>query len=183
MGRRDQQPIPDPAASPVEAEQPVRAKSKVRILIMVMLILLPAGGGAVFAYSQYGPLAQWITGTLDAQAKSTEKENDQGAEPIEYGLFYELGNLIVNPRNTNGQRYLIVSIGFESKSNKVLEELKAKEVVVRDTTLKLLGFLSVDELADIDNRSQIKEDLRQAVNALVQEGVVDRVYFTQYVLQ
>lgn len=143
------------------------------------MILIPAGGGAAFAYSQYGQLVQWVSGATDVQAQPAEEDTD----PTEYGLFFEVGDLVINPRGSDGRRYLMVSIGFESKSGKTLEELQTKEVVVRDTLLKLLGLKSVEELAAIENRNQIKEDLRVAINTLLRDGTIDRLYFTKYVLQ
>ena len=177
MGRRDQQPIPDTADATTEVEEQPKRKS--RVLPLLLMILIPAGVGAAFAYSQYGQLVQWVTGTSDAQVPSVE----EGAEPIEYGLFHEITNLVINPKDSDGRRYLMVSIGLESKSPKTLEEMQAKEIVVRDKVLKLLGLMTVEELAAIENRNRIKEDLRQAVNELVHKGEIDRLYFTQYVLQ
>ena len=77
----------------------------------------------------------------------------------------------------------MVKLGLESHKAAVLEELEQKQVVVRDTVLKLLAVRTVEELANIELRAQIKEELRSAVNAILRKGEVDRLYFTQYVLQ
>jgi len=82
----------------------------------------------------------------------------------------ELQGFIVNPAGTDGTRYLMINLGLESAKGDVLEELKEKEIVVRDTVLKLLGQRTVEELADISLRAQLKKELREAVNGILTKG-------------
>jgi flagellar basal body-associated protein FliL len=49
--------------------------------------------------------------------------------------------------------------------------------------LKILGSRSIEELSDITRRNELKETLRTAVNGILAEGEVKRLYFTRYVLQ
>ncbi len=114
-------------------------------------------------------------------------EDDGGAveeeAPVEYGEFLELDNLIINPSGTDGTRYLMVKIAFESGEPAALEELTTKNVVVRDAILRFLQSKTVEELSAIDQREVIKEDLRIAMNDILEKGTITRLYFTQYVLQ
>ncbi len=72
---------------------------------------------------------------------------------------------------------------LESDKAKVLEEVKEKQVVVRDAILKTLSVHTVDELADLELRDELKHGLRAAINEILVKGEVTRLYFTQYVLQ
>ncbi len=56
-------------------------------------------------------------------------------------------------------------------------------MVVRDTIIKILGTRTVDELANIESRTALKDEIRLAVNGILTEGEINRMYFTQYVLQ
>jgi len=144
-------------------------------MILIPLILLGAGGGGVVAYSQYTSIA-----TMGYEAPATEEEEE---EPIDYGEFMEMESLIVNPAGTDGTRYLMIKIGLESKKAKALEEVREKAIVLRDAILRDLSARTVDELAAIEQRNQIKESLREVINGILEKGEVTRLYFTQYVLQ
>ena len=112
-----------------------------------------------------------------------ETNDEQESEPIEYGEFRELDNLIINPTGTDGKRYLMIKIGFESDKAKALEELGEKDVVVRDAILRYLSSQTVEDLAAIDKRDDLKQGLREIINEILVKGKITRLYFTQYVLQ
>ena len=151
-------------------------KGKSRFLmILIPLILLGVGGGGVVAYSQYM--------AITTMGYESPVEEEEGAEPVEYGEFMEMENLIINPDGSSGKRYLMVKIGLESDKAKALAEVTAKDVVVRDAILRNLSARTVEELASIEQRESLKDSLRAAINAILEEGEVTRLYFTQYVLQ
>lgn len=151
-------------------------KKKGMLLILLPLILVGLGGGGYMAYSQYVALAAL---GYDSEEAAAEAEG----EPTEYGDFLELDNLIINPSGSEGKRYLMIKIGFESDEAKTLEELTEKDVVVRDEILRFLSSKTVDELAAIEQRDQLKQDLREIINGKLTDGMITRLYFTQYVLQ
>lgn len=144
-----------------------------RLLLLLPLFALAGAGGGYVALTQLAPAAP-----ADA-----DTEAPTPAEPIRYGQFLQIDGLIVNPAGTDGSRYLMVTVGLESSSGRVIRELGEKEVVVRDAILTVLGHKTVAELASIGQRDALREELRQAVNAILRHGQVDRLYFTQYVLQ
>ena len=146
------------------------------ILILIPLILISAVGGGWLAYSQYEMLTE-----IAATINGGEEEEEEA--PIEFGEFMELSNIIVNPADSDGRRLLMLSVGMETAEPSILETVTAREMVVRDTIIKILGTRSVEELADIQARSAIKDEIRMAVNGILTEGEINRMYFTQYVLQ
>lgn len=143
------------------------------------VILLPALGGGALALSQYENIA---IGTAEARSKFASDEVEPSSIRS-YGEFVQIGGMIVNPARSNGKRFLMVDLGLESSSAAVLTEIQQKDIVVRDTILKILGSRTVDELASLDHRNSMKEDLLGAINSVLDRGTVDYLYFTQYVLQ
>ncbi|MEP0548555.1 MAG: flagellar basal body-associated FliL family protein [Rhodothermales bacterium] len=162
--------VPDPAAPP-----------KRRWIPIVAAIVVPAVLGAWVAVSQQASLAAVLGGPAEEVALPVEEEPK--AEPTEYGEFLELQGLIVNPAGTEGLRYLMVHVGFESEQAKALEELTMKEIAVRDAVIKILSAKTVPQLSDIGRRDSLKVEIRDTVNGMLREGQIDRLYFTQYVLQ
>lgn len=166
------------AAAPVAPPEKQRG-GRLGLLIVTVVILAALGSGAAVAFSQYDRIAQaaaMFAASTPADTTAAEQE------PPEFGTFYQIENMIVNPADTDGRRYLMISVGFEAKEEAVSEELEQKEVVIRDLMLRHLGKRTVPELSDVDVRPTIKGELRDSVNTLL-VGRIDRLYFTQFVLQ
>ncbi len=152
-------------------------------MILLPVLLVSAGGGAYLAYANYPAIAE-VAHNLGLGEKGAEEEEAAAEDAgIQYGEFMELTDIIVNPANSEGRRLLMVSLGIESIDPALLESITAREMVVRDTIIKILGRRTVEELAAIEQRNIIKDELLHAVNGVVTEGEISRMYFTQYVLQ
>lgn len=168
-----------PAAEvPVEAEAPAARRAPRFGIFLTAVILLAAAVGGVFSYAFYIDIATTVTAALTRVGLA-----DDPSAPRTFGQFSELEGVIINPAATSGQRYLMLNIGLEAQTTSILDEVKQKEVVVRDTVLKVLGSQSVEELSDITRRNELKESLRSAVNSVLRNGQIDHLYFTRYVLQ
>lgn len=152
-----------------------------------MIAILAGAGGSVAAHLNYQWLATNMSGGTpfggSATASADTPDEATDSAPADFGSFYEVENMIINPAESQGSRYLMVNVGFESDQELVLTELENKEVVVRDRVIKMLGEFTVPQLSDIDQRAFLKDTLLTTVNEVLQDGQVRRLYFTQYVLQ
>lgn len=146
--------------------------------VLPLFVLASLGLGGWLAYAQYNHVDQVMTTAQETFSSIWGEEKG-----IQYGEFMELKDIIVNPAGTHGQRYLMVALGLESSSSDALAEVENKEIVVRDTVLKILSQYSVEQLGSLEHRDQTKQQLINAVNGVVGKQAVDRLYFTQYVLQ
>lgn len=156
------------------------------MIALALVALLTSIGGSVVAHMKYDWLATQARSLQAATADAADGADDEEtgrSEPIDFGSFHEIENMIVNPAESGGSRYLMVNVGFESDRDAVITEIDDKEVVVRDRVINLLSEFTVATLADINRRAFIKDTLRQSVNEVLKEGEVTRLYFTQYVLQ
>ena len=161
-----------PAADATDA--PPKKKGKT-ILVLVPVLLAATVGGGWLGVSRATPAAA----TEEAAAEEAAHEEEDETPPA----FSELQGIVVNPAGTDGQRYLLVNAGFEAKDPAVVEELGAREIVVRDAIVGILSRRTVPELADVGQRDALKAEILAAVNEAIREGEVTRFYFTQYVLQ
>jgi len=181
MADNDKQPVPAQEVESSEVTESKKKGGKLLMLIGIAVFLVSLLTGGWMAYANYEKLAAAarVMGLVDEAAKPEKEEK----APKEFGEFTELKGIVVNPADSNGERYLLVNIGLESTEAAVLEEISGKEVAVRDTVLKILGLYTVEKLADINQRAYLKSEIRNAVNDLLVNGEVNRVYFTQYVIQ
>ncbi len=156
-------------------------KGAVRLVLTILpVLLLPAAIGAAIAYSQYARIAETAaaTGIEYGGLQRGEKEKS-----VRYGHFITISDLLINPAGTGGKGFLVVTIGLETRSSSVIAEIQQKDIVIRDAILQLLGEQTQEKLAAIELRSELKDEIVHKLNQILQKGEVDRLYFTQFLLQ
>ena len=90
---------------------------------------------------------------------------------------------MLNPAESGGTRFLLLSITFQSKDAKVLEAMKARDAELRDVVLVTLGAKTVEQLADMKSRETLKTELVSATKKLLKKKSRIQVYFPQFVIQ
>jgi flagellar basal body-associated protein FliL len=187
-------PAPPAAAAADAVEAP--KSGKLLLILPLVATILGVGLGA----TQSSRLAGVLPGThapaaaeghgeeADAEpAHDEEADEEHGSDGEEegHGEFYQIEGLIVNPSGSDGRRFLLVNVGFETSNPTTMEELSSKDVVIRDAIVSMLARRTVPELASTAVREALKDSLRIQVNDVLgrEAGHVNRLYFTQYVLQ
>ena len=159
--------------APAEAAPP--AKGKVMMMAVGGLVVGLAAG-----FLGVGPVLAKNKGA--APAKVEAKADEKGGEKSG-AVVWPLENLVLNPAGSNGARFLMVNATFELKDEAAKEAAKEKEAEARDIVLALLGKKTMEQLADISQRDQIKKEVLAAVGPLFPKGVVTKVFFPQFVIQ
>ena len=171
---------------PEEGKKP---KSKFKLIVLPLALVALVGGGFV-GFTQYGMVTRALAmthgsgGGVDAEnAPEGDAPEGGSATPVEYGVFYQFDGITANTIGQDGSHFLMMNLGVEAPEETIIEELKSREIVARDTVLKLLSVRSAEELILLETRNELKEEVRNAFNGILSEGQITRVYFTQYVLQ
>jgi|APHM01.1.fsa_nt_gi Flagellar basal body-associated protein len=162
--------------------------------ILAGVVLLALGAGGAVAYTQYEQVDRTVRSipysdqVADQAGQLASAVPYVGGDPSEagkrtYGSFTRMKGLVVNPAGSGGNRYLAVSIAFESKNQAVRAEMEDKKVVVKDAILTLLSEQTAEKLSDPDRRDELKAELLKETNGILSDGTVDRLYFTEFVLQ
>jgi flagellar FliL protein len=152
------------------------AKGKVMMMAVGGLVIGLAGG-----YLGVGPVL--AKNKAASPAKVEQKAEGHGEGEKGGGATWPIENLVLNPAGSNGTRFLMVNATFELKDEAAKEAAKDKEPEARDIILALLGKKSIDELADIGQREQIKKEVLAAVAPIFPKGTVTKVFFPQFVIQ
>jgi flagellar protein FliL len=117
-----------------------------------------------------------------AEAKTAEKKEIQ--KPAELGKFiYMVEDQIINPANTDGKRLLLSSLGFDVVSEQNLQELKAKDVLLKDVVVSVMSSKALEKLANIAYRDTLRLEITQRVNKLMPSVKINTIYFSKYILQ
>jgi flagellar protein FliL len=166
----------------VQAEEDAAPEKKSPMLIIVLLVCVVAGGGAgafVAAPMLFG------SDTSAAAEGEVVEETPSGRASGREGppILYSIDNLVLNPKGTNGTRFLMVSAAFELSDSRVADQIRSREPEIRDVLIRTFGQRTVEELADLDQREQIREDVRKVLDDRLQRGSIRRVYLPQFVIQ
>ena len=101
--------------------------------------------------------------------------------------YYEFtGTLTTNLKNS--RKFLQVGIGVSTQYDEtVMENVDSHQLALRSEMLSVLSDFSVEQLQDKEGRQAVLDQLRDAMNAKMEElegfGGVEGVHFTSFVVQ
>lgn len=101
----------------------------------------------------------------------------------EKGGSYQLGELVVNPSGTNGQRFLIVEIGLDLADKEHIQRIQSQEQRIRHEMNEILSSRTIDQLVRYEEREEMRLELARIVNRVVGTGSVRNLYYTRFVIQ
>lgn len=172
--------------------EPEVTETKSRRGLLMAAVAVAALVGGTTGMIVVGPLAAERFGAEPAAAEA-EAEADDGhgkskgkdGHGGDYGSspHYRVENLVLNPAETQGTRFLMATIVAELHDEKEVEALGSREAEVRDRLLSLLGSKTVGDLTDVTYRDTLKEEIRSALDELVGENGVERVFLPTFVIQ
>jgi len=97
--------------------------------------------------------------------------------------IYTIDNLVLNPAQTGGTRFLMASVALELGNPGLQHDIEVRDAEVRDVILRTLGSKTVGELTNIVQRDSLREELQSKLGASLPPGAIRRVYFPQFVIQ
>lgn len=162
-----------------------------KLLVIALTVGLIAGAG----------VGSLVVGPLVAEGPAKSGDHGGGGAPAagtpeqcaailaEHGVnlapaaVHTLDNVIVNPAQSGGTRFLMASVAFGLADSLSAERLSTRDAETRDIVVGVLSSRNVGQLSDINQRSTIKEEIRAAVAELVGEHALVDIYFPQFVIQ
>ncbi len=177
-----------------EAAPEAPSKAKLPLLIGLVAVGLALGGGT--GAMVLGPMVAKKMGkelpAITASADSLGEDAGAGEHAAGDGKEGEtsaaadihlIDNLVLNPANSGGSRFLLLSVAIEVGSSGAGEKFKSRDAELRDIILTSLGTKTVEQLVDIAGREQFKTEIQSAVDARFGKHAVKRLYFPQFVVQ
>ncbi len=164
----------------------LQKKSKL-LMILIGVSTLTAIGGIGYGVSSAGATAAEITTLREAIEKV-----DSGAEEAidgvvvderKVGVLLPLGNFVVNLVDPGNVRYVNCRIEVEVEDEELAAELGKREAQLKDAVISLLGSRTYEEIAGLEGKTRVREELTARFNRLMPEGQVARIYFTEFVIQ
>lgn len=120
------------------------------------------------------PVEESATGETESTTPSPAELNSN---------IYMINDLIINPAGSQGGRYVAMSIGLGVDKPSALEELKTRDIQVRDAIIALLSQKTLGKFVAIEERIKLKQEILDLVNEKLNSDNVESIYFTEYVIQ
>ena len=110
-------------------------------------------------------------------------EEEIPAKDLKNAMVFTLDDMIINPAQTRGTRYIVMSLDLLIKGKDLDKKWEAKLPAVRDAINTLISRKTVLWLSDIDNRPYLREEIKLLLESVLGDAKVLRVYFTKYLFQ
>jgi len=156
------------AVKDTEEAQPPK-KSKLKLIVLASTVLL-LGVGGFFGWKWYA-------------ARKVASETTQ--KPEEMSIVYPLKSFIVNLADKKGvgKRYLKVTMEIEVAGDEQKALVNHKVAQLRDTILLMLSSRTIEEITSMEAKLELKQMLLARMNRAVGKDVIQRIYFTEFVVQ
>jgi len=116
--------------------------------------------------------------------KTDSLAQNSGKQSVELGKnIYPIEDIIVNPADTDGKRLLLTSIGIDLSKPEMQNEIKTREVMVKDIIISTLASKSISQLDDMAYRDSLKFEIISKMEKNIPSVKVNNVYFSKYIIQ
>lgn len=161
----------------VQGDAP-KGKSKLIIIIIAIVVLLAGGGAAFFLMGSGEPEAEPSAKTAQPAAKTPE-------DPIHYVSIPQ--PFVFNVTGDKRDRLVQIKVQLMVRGSKNEELARYHTPLVESSLLSTFASATVDQLRSptgrIELRDKATEDIRTALNKAVGNPVIERVLFTDFVMQ
>lgn len=175
-----------------QEEAPAEKKSSnmLMIIIIVVLILIIILGAVSFLLLSGGdeqvqnsaPQTQERATTKPKRSTSSSNMDDSRLLN-EIGILYPLDTFTVNLKSDAGRRYLKVTMSLELEGAELSLELDAKSPVIRDRVIRILTSKTLEEISSKKGKQKVSNQIMDTLNAMLSDGNIRGIYFTEFVIQ
>lgn len=146
-------------------------------MIIGMVVAFALGAGAGF-----GAATALAAETPPAEAAAAPAEGADAAPVPVTRAVQTLGKFTVNLRGSGGGRLLRMEVAVDVSSTD-LPAVEAGTALMRDAVITLASDYTFNDIEGLDGKTRMRDELLTRLNVLLPEAHIDRVYFTEFVVQ
>ena len=166
-----------------EELEPVKKKSKKKFIFILLILLILLGGGGYAAY-HFG-IVDMLLGSIGSSNATEEAKSEEegGGAPAAPSTTVPVQPFVVNLANPIGSKHVRLSMDLEMIDSKAADQLNQEMVKVRDSIILLLSSKTYADLAPLEGKLQLKNEIVERVNLILGGPKVVKVYFTDMIFQ
>ena len=175
-----------------ETAKDKKSSNMLMIIVIVVLVLIIVIGGIVGVLLMNSdeetavapaPQAQEKSASSSRKSNSSDDNMDNSRKFSEIGILYPLDTFTVNLKSDAGKRYLKVALSLELEGAELSLELDAKTPVIRDRIIRILTSKTLEEISSKKGKGKVEYQIMDTLNAMVSDGKIKGIYFTEFVIQ
>jgi len=176
-----------------EEAAPVEKKSNmlmiIIIVVLVLIIVIGAVIGILFMGDDEEPQSNNSSQMREQPKQKTKRSSsssanyDSSRQLNEIGILYPLDTFTVNLKSDSGQRYLKVTMSLELEGEELSLELDSKSPVLRDRIIRILTSKTLEEISSKKGKFKVETQIMDTLNAMITDGQIRGIYFTEFVIQ
>ena len=176
-----------------ELEVPEKKQSNMLMIIIIVVLVLVILIGAVVAVLLMGGDEEEMMEEPQKKEKkmkskpskrtSSSAAMDDSRQLSEIGILYPMDTFTVNLKSDAGRRYLKVTMSLELDGEELSMELDAKTAVLRDRIIRILSSKTLEEISSKKGKGKVSSQVMETLNAMIADGQIQGIYFTEFVIQ
>ncbi|MBU1658100.1 flagellar basal body-associated protein FliL [bacterium] len=179
-----------------QEEVPVEKKSSnmlmiiiIVVLILIILIgavvaiLLMGGNDEVVQPQNNAPQVKEKQASSQPRRSSSSDDLEDTRQLSDIGILYPLDTFTVNLKSDAGRRYLKATMSLELEGKELSLELDSKAPVIRDRVIRILTSKTLEEISSKKGKQKVSEQIMDTLNAMISDGKIKGIYFTEFVIQ
>lgn len=158
--------------------------------VIAVVVLVPVISFAMAEFVLFPRLVDRLGGGEKHAAAAGEHGSGHGAAGHGEGkpggqatYSHEFANVVSNLAGSMKSRYIKVSFTAYSTNPEFPHIVEQNHAKILDTTLSVLGALSLGELEDPTVKNRVRADLVSAYETLLRGRVIEEIYFSEFVVQ
>ena len=151
--------------------------NKLIFLLVAVLLVVTIGlaGGFFMMWSKLS--------SLSTQADPGAGSDAGQIQAATLGPLFSLDTFIVNLADQSRNRYLRVTMDLELVEATDADRLTERLSQVRDSILMILPSKRFDDIASMEGKTALRDEIIAKLNSLYSKEVVSNIFFTEFVVQ
>jgi flagellar FliL protein len=146
-------------------------------LVIAVMLVVTVGLAAGF-FMMWGKLSE-----INTQAPPTANIDINQGQMGQLGPLFPLETFIVNLADEERNRYLRITMDLELVAPTDSEKLNQRLPQVRDRILMILPSKRFDEIASVEGKTALRDEIINKLNSLFPKTVITNIFFTEFVVQ
>lgn len=154
--------------------------NKILFVALLVLNVLGLGGGAALTYMAI---------TVPLVEKPAKSDLTTEEYLIHHKIFndkpiiYTLDPFTVNLANIEEDKKVLIEVNLELNDEKSFQEVVGSSAIVRDAVVTILAKHEHADIATIQGKLSLKDEIALSVNKQLKDSMIRGVYFTKFFVE
>jgi flagellar FliL protein len=170
------------AATPAPADSSGSSGGKPTLFILIAVInmLVVIGVGAML---YLGQKKKAMEPGIDDVIKGEHEQHEKEEKSKEFiGKLVPLETFLVNVSGSRGRKLVKINMELELSNAEVQEEVEKIKPKIRDYIIIIASSKTFNEISTKEGKDALRDEIKNQLNLFLTKGQINKVYFTEFIL-